>query len=54
MIKFAQQNGLFRGLAEHLIDGGVTILQYVDDTILMLQDDMEGARNMKLLLYMFE
>ena len=54
MIKIPQGNGLFWGLADHLIDGGITILQYADDTILMLQDDVEGARNLKLLLYMFE
>jgi hypothetical protein len=31
----------------------VAILQYADDTIMCLQDDLK-ARNAKILLYMFE
>jgi hypothetical protein len=30
------------------------MLQYADDTILLIQDDLEQARNLKLLLYIFE
>jgi hypothetical protein len=30
------------------------MLQDADDTILLIQDDMEQARNLKLLLYIFE
>jgi hypothetical protein len=45
---------LIKGLADNLVDHGVAILQYADDTILLLQDDMEGARNLKLLFYIFE
>lgn len=29
-------------------------MQYADDTIVLIDDDLEGARNMKLLLYFFE
>jgi hypothetical protein len=36
------------------VENGVAILQYADDTILLIQDDIEGARNLKLLLYIFE
>jgi hypothetical protein len=50
----AQDNRLFNGLVEHIISKGVAILQYADYTILCLKHDLEGARNMKLLLYMFE
>jgi hypothetical protein len=50
----AQQNNLITGLISDLIDGGVTILQYVDDTIVCLEHNFEKARNVKLLLYMFE
>jgi hypothetical protein len=28
-------------MAEHLVDGGISILQYVDDTVLFIQDDMD-------------
>jgi hypothetical protein len=53
MIK-PQQNNLITGLIDHLIPNGIVILQYVDDTILCLHDDIEKARNTKLLLYIFE
>ena len=54
MINRAQHNGLMTGLASNLIDGGVAVLQYADDTIICLKNDLEGARNMKLLLYWYE
>jgi hypothetical protein len=54
MITSAQRNGLIKGLADNLVEHGVAILQYADDTILLLKYDMEGARNLKLLLYIFE
>jgi hypothetical protein len=41
-------------LVEHIIPRGVAILQYADDTILCMKHELEGARNMKLLLYLFE
>jgi hypothetical protein len=34
--------------------GGCAILQFIDDTIPSIKDDMESARTMKLLLYIFE
>jgi len=37
-----------------LLDDGVAVLQYADDTIICLKHDIEGARNMKLLLYIYE
>jgi hypothetical protein len=37
-----------------VIEGGCSIVQYVDDTILFIKDDVECARNLKLLLYTFE
>jgi hypothetical protein len=41
-------------MAEHLVDGGISILQYVDDTVLFIQDDMDSAINFKILMYVFE
>jgi hypothetical protein len=38
----------------HLVDGGLSILQYVDDTILFMEHDLDKARIMKLLLCAFE
>jgi hypothetical protein len=54
MVRQAQRNGLLCGLADNLITTGVVILQYADDTIICLKKDIETARNMKLLLYLYE
>jgi hypothetical protein len=54
MIENAHRNGFLKGLADNLVDNGITILQYANDTILLIQDDLSGARNLKLLLYIFE
>jgi hypothetical protein len=44
----------FKGLVPHLVDGGLSILQYVDDTILFLENDLEQAKNLKLVLCAFK
>jgi hypothetical protein len=41
-------------LIPHLVDEGVSILQYADDTILFLDHDLEKFLNMKLILCIFE
>jgi len=41
-------------MADNIIPGGVIILQYADDTIMCLKDNMDMARNLKLLLYLYE
>jgi hypothetical protein len=41
-------------LIPHLIDGGISILQYTDDTILFMKHDIAKAINMKLILPIFE
>jgi hypothetical protein len=41
------------GLVPHLIDGGISILQYADDTILFMENDLEQAKNMKLFFMRF-
>ena len=42
------------GLIPHVVDGGVSILQYADDTILFLEHDLAKAVNMKLILSLFD
>jgi hypothetical protein len=37
-----------------LIDQGIAILQYADDTIMCLENNMKKVRNVKLMLYLFE
>jgi hypothetical protein len=41
-------------LIPHLVDDGLSILQYADDMILFMEYDLEKARNMKLLLSAFQ
>lgn len=54
MIHQAQANGLITGLVAHIIPHGVVVLQYADDTIVCLKHEVAGARNLKLLLYLYE
>jgi hypothetical protein len=42
------------GMIEHMILKGIAILQFANDMILCLKDDLTMARNVKLLLYMYE
>jgi hypothetical protein len=37
----------------HPIDGGLSILQYVDDTVMFMEHDMDKAKKVKLLLCIF-
>jgi hypothetical protein len=53
MVLKAQHNSPISSLIKNLIPMGATILQYTDDTIVCLEHDLEQARNMKLLLYIF-
>jgi hypothetical protein len=54
MIKKEKDEGIISGLVPHLVDDGVAILQYADDTILLMEDSLENAKNMKFILCMFE
>ena len=54
MIGRAKENGQVGGLVPHLVDGGLSILQYADDTIIFMEHDLAKARNMKLVLCLFE
>nr|ABA95978.2 retrotransposon protein, putative, unclassified [Oryza sativa Japonica Group] len=50
----ANEQGSFHGVVPHLIDNGLSILQYADDTILFMEHDLEEAKNLKLVLSTFE
>ena len=54
LIEKAQERNLIAGLIPHIIENGCAYLQYVDDTILLLQDNLEFARNLKFILILFE
>jgi hypothetical protein len=50
LIKRAKSKGQIEGVISHLVDDGLSILQYANDTILFMEHNLEKARNMKLLL----
>ena len=54
MIERVKGDGQIGGLVPHLVDGGISVLQYADDTILFLEHDLAKAINMKLILCLFE
>jgi hypothetical protein len=54
LINRAKENEPVEGLVLHLVDGGLSILQYANDTILFMDHDLEKATNMKLILCAFE
>jgi hypothetical protein len=49
MTEQTKVDGLIEGVIPHLVDGGLFILQYADDTIFM-DYDLEKSRNLKLIL----
>jgi hypothetical protein len=54
LIERLKNLGYFDGLVPHLVEDGLSILQYADDTIILLEDDLEKAKDMKLVLCAFE
>jgi hypothetical protein len=54
LITREKEDGQIGGLIPHLVEGGVSIFQYADDTILFMEHDPEKAVNMKLILCLFE
>jgi hypothetical protein len=47
MVLKAQINDRITGLIDNFIPKGVAILQYTDDTIMCLKNNVEKARNVK-------
>jgi hypothetical protein len=54
LISRAKNNGQFRGLVHNLVDDGLSILHYANDTILFLEDNLEESKNLNLVLGAFE
>jgi hypothetical protein len=54
LITREKEDGHEGGLVPRLVDGGVSILRYVDDTILFMKHDLEKVVNMKFILCIFE
>jgi hypothetical protein len=53
IINRTKNEGHINGVVPYLVDDGLSILQYSNDTIIFL-DDLLRARNLKLLLCAFE
>jgi hypothetical protein len=45
MIERVKVDGQIEGLIPHLVDGGLLILQYVDDTILFMEHGRKGSKS---------
>ena len=54
LIARAKADDQISGVVPHLVDDGFSILQYADDTIIFLDNDLEKAKNLKFLLCAFE
>jgi hypothetical protein len=54
MISRAREAGHIKGVMDHLIPGGITHLQYADDTMILLDPSDEGILNLKLIKLCFE
>jgi hypothetical protein len=53
LVNRAKLNGQIDGVVPHLVENGLSILQYADDTIIFMDNDLEKAKNLKLLLSAF-
>jgi hypothetical protein len=54
LISRAKEAEQIKGVVPHLVDEGPSVLQYAYDTIIFMDNDLERAKNMKLLLCAFE
>ena len=54
LVSRARESNQVKGVVPYLVDSGLSILQYADDTVLFLEDDLEQAKNMKVVLCAFE
>jgi hypothetical protein len=54
LIKKAKDEGQISAIVPHLVEDGILILQYADDTIIFMDHDIDKAQNMKLLLCAFK
>jgi hypothetical protein len=53
MIEQVRVDSIIDGVVPHLVDGGLTIIQYAEDTILFMENDLEKARNLKIEFFSF-
>jgi len=51
MLHLAGARGEIKGLVPHLIEGGLTHLQYADDTVIFMEYNEVNFSNMKFILF---
>ena len=54
MLSAAASAGDIEGLVPHLVEGGLTHLQYADDTIIFLKNSNQNIANLKIILLCYE
>ena len=54
LIARAKEVDQVEGVIPHLVQDGLSILQYADDTVIFMSHDLDKALNMKLILSTFE
>src|SRR4051812_1069778 len=54
MLSKAADHSLIAGLCPEVCPGGIICLQYADDTILFLDNNLKQAKNLKIVLNCFE
>jgi hypothetical protein len=54
MIKCTKGDGLIEGVIPYIVDGGLPILQYANDTTFFKEHALDKASNLKLILLAFE
>jgi hypothetical protein len=50
----ASERGFIEGVTPHLVEGGLTHLQYADDTVLFIKNSKQNVANLKFLLFCYE
>jgi len=54
LLRRANLDGQIAGVVPHVVEGGLSILQYADDTIIFMDHDLAKAANLKMILCAFE
>jgi hypothetical protein len=54
LLNKAVNRGHINGVLSELLPGGISHIQYADDTIIMIDGSDQSIRNLKLILYCFE
>lgn len=54
ILESAKKAGVLEGLTPNLIEGGITHLQYADDTILFVKPSRQNIATLKFLMFCFE